>query len=170
MYPVSNSGKPFFVFWSLLAVPTLTILISNMGDTVVKGVKDVTIWLGEISFLPSTDARTIDRLKRGVYRATLGRLNFVKPKLDQEAHAGKSGDTDDDWPEFREMHPGLVKLFDTSDRKKINHKDLQVLDRLAKAWEDAEESDEEAARQKHDERGQGTSFILDHGSLLILPS
>ena len=28
--PFSNSGKAFFVFWSLLAVPTLTILISNM--------------------------------------------------------------------------------------------------------------------------------------------
>ena len=28
--PQSNSGKPFFVFWSLLAIPTLTILISNM--------------------------------------------------------------------------------------------------------------------------------------------
>ena len=30
IYPESNSGKPFFVFWSLLAIPSLTILISNM--------------------------------------------------------------------------------------------------------------------------------------------
>ena len=30
IYPESNCGKPFFVFWSLLAIPSLTILISNM--------------------------------------------------------------------------------------------------------------------------------------------
>ncbi|KAF1810942.1 voltage-gated potassium channel [Eremomyces bilateralis CBS 781.70] len=48
-YPASNAGKPVFVFWTLLAVPTLTILISNMGDTVVKGVSDFTIWLGAIT-------------------------------------------------------------------------------------------------------------------------
>ena len=50
--PFSNSGKAFFVFWSLLAVPTLTILISNMGDTIVKGIRDLTIWLGEFTVLP----------------------------------------------------------------------------------------------------------------------
>lgn len=50
--PFSNAGKPFLVFWSLLAVPTLTILISNMGDTVVKGVRDLTLYLGEFTVLP----------------------------------------------------------------------------------------------------------------------
>ena len=50
--PFSNSGKAFFVFWSLLAVPTLTILISNMGDTVVKMIRDLTLWLGEFTVLP----------------------------------------------------------------------------------------------------------------------
>ncbi len=50
--PSSNAGKVFFVFWSLLAVPTLTILISNMGDTVIKGVRDLTIYLGEFTVLP----------------------------------------------------------------------------------------------------------------------
>lgn len=50
--PMSNSGKPFFVFWSLLAVPALTILISNMGDTVVKGFSDATIWIGSLTILP----------------------------------------------------------------------------------------------------------------------
>lgn len=48
----SNSGKPAFVFWSLLAVPTLTIVISNMGDTVVKGIRDLTDYLGEFTILP----------------------------------------------------------------------------------------------------------------------
>ncbi|KAH6679307.1 potassium channel-like protein [Halenospora varia] len=52
VYPQSNSGKPFFVFWSLLAVPSLTILISNMGDTVVKGIRDLTLWIGNFTVLP----------------------------------------------------------------------------------------------------------------------
>src|SRR5207253_1062196 len=36
----SNSGRPFFVLWSLLAVPALTVLIGDLSDTVVKGVRD----------------------------------------------------------------------------------------------------------------------------------
>lgn len=50
-YVQSNSGKPFFVFWSLCAVPTLTLLISNMADTVVIGFRDITIWAGSITGL-----------------------------------------------------------------------------------------------------------------------
>ncbi|QIW99308.1 hypothetical protein AMS68_004826 [Peltaster fructicola] len=50
--PTSNFGKAFFVFWSLLAVPSLTILISNMGDTVVKGVQDLTDLIASITVLP----------------------------------------------------------------------------------------------------------------------
>lgn len=50
--PISNSGKAFFVFWSILAVPTLTVLISNMGDTVVKSFSELTIWVGSLTVLP----------------------------------------------------------------------------------------------------------------------
>jgi hypothetical protein len=30
----SNAGRPVFVFWVMLAVPTMTILIASMGATV----------------------------------------------------------------------------------------------------------------------------------------
>ena len=50
--PASNSGRAFFVVWSLLAVPSLTILISNMGDTIVKGFSDLTVWIGYLTVLP----------------------------------------------------------------------------------------------------------------------
>jgi potassium channel subfamily K, other eukaryote len=70
--PYSNSGKPFFVFWTLLAVPALTILISNMGDTVVKVIKDFTIYLGEITILPGDEGGLSDRLKYGVLKVTGG--------------------------------------------------------------------------------------------------
>jgi potassium channel subfamily K len=53
--PQSNAGKVFFVFWSLLAVPTLTILISNMGDTIIKSFKDFTIWIGSLTVLPEEE-------------------------------------------------------------------------------------------------------------------
>ena len=66
--PFSNSGKAFFVFWSLLAVPTLTILISNMGDTVIKGIRDLTLWLGEVTVLPGEEG-VRRRLKQILGRA-----------------------------------------------------------------------------------------------------
>ncbi|KAL8739110.1 MAG: hypothetical protein Q9181_000221 [Wetmoreana brouardii] len=64
----SNSGKPAFVFWSLLAVPTLTIVISNMGDTVVKAIRDSTDYLGEFTVLPGENP-TKQRAKQLVSNA-----------------------------------------------------------------------------------------------------
>ncbi|KAF6222885.1 hypothetical protein HO133_000936 [Letharia lupina] len=71
--PFSNSGKAFFVLWSLLAVPTLTIVISNMGDTVVKAISDLTLYLAEFTVLPG-DAPVRDRMKQIAARTTGGRL------------------------------------------------------------------------------------------------
>ena len=81
--PFSNSGKAFFVLWSLLAVPTLTIVISNMGDTVVKAISDLTLWLGEFTVLPG-DAPVRSRMKQVVAKTTGGKLfedviNFQEP-------------------------------------------------------------------------------------------
>lgn len=57
---VSNPGKAFFVFWSLLALPTLTILISNAGDTIIKGIRDTTVLLGNITILPGERGYKMD--------------------------------------------------------------------------------------------------------------
>lgn len=46
-YPQTNSGKPAFVFWSLLALPTLTVLIGSIGDAVSDFVSWATEMLGE---------------------------------------------------------------------------------------------------------------------------
>jgi potassium channel subfamily K, other eukaryote len=51
-HPDSTAGRAFFVVWSLLAVPSLTILISNMGDTFVKWFSDFTLCVGSITVLP----------------------------------------------------------------------------------------------------------------------
>lgn len=72
--PISNSGKTFFVFWTLLAVPMLTILISNMGDTVIKSFKDLTMWIGSLTVLPGEQGLG-STLKVGLQRLKLGNLN-----------------------------------------------------------------------------------------------
>jgi potassium channel subfamily K, other eukaryote len=50
--PQSNAGKPFFVVWSLVAVPTMTILISDMGETIVMSINRGTFTLAEWTIMP----------------------------------------------------------------------------------------------------------------------
>lgn len=76
--PMSNSGRAFFVLWSLMAIPTLTVLISDMGDTVVKGIADFTIWVGNLTILPSqagTWRDWVDNVKRLKERISRKRSN-----------------------------------------------------------------------------------------------
>jgi len=46
-YPQSNSAKPTFVLWAMLALPTLTVLIGAIGDSISEGVSAATLFLGE---------------------------------------------------------------------------------------------------------------------------
>ncbi|KAI9718558.1 MAG: hypothetical protein M1812_004009 [Candelaria pacifica] len=59
--PKSNAGKPFFIVWSLIAVPTMTILIGDMGETVIASFKRGTFRLADWTVLP----------KAGVWRTFL---------------------------------------------------------------------------------------------------
>ncbi|KAI1345035.1 hypothetical protein F5Y15DRAFT_15230 [Xylariaceae sp. FL0016] len=43
--PKSNVGKPFFIVWSLIAVPSITVLIQALSDTVVAGINRITNFL-----------------------------------------------------------------------------------------------------------------------------
>lgn len=88
-YPQSNSGKPFFVFWSLLAVPSLTILISNMGDTIVKGIRDLTLWIGNFTVLPG-EKGVKATLKESANNLTRGRLFDDKIKEQPPGILGES--------------------------------------------------------------------------------
>lgn len=158
LYPMSNSGKPFFVFWSLLAVPTLTILISNMGDTVVKGVKDVTIWIGEVSFLPSDEARVRDRLRHGAFWLTAGYVNRPDGIIEQERNS-KREEVEEDWSTFKVLHPGLVQVFDESERRKVNREDLRILYRVTQAWAESEEEAEQEATANQDKLAEGNAQL-----------
>lgn len=50
--PKSNGGRCFFVIWSLIAVPTMTILVSDLGDTVVAEFKRWSDQLADFTVLP----------------------------------------------------------------------------------------------------------------------
>ena len=50
--PTSSSGRSFFVLWSLLSVPAIAILISNMEETLLRLVHDITMFIGGITILP----------------------------------------------------------------------------------------------------------------------
>jgi potassium channel subfamily K len=82
--PISNASKPFFVFWTLLAVPTLTILISTMGDTIIKVFSDLTLWVGSVTVLPG-ERSTMENVKFAMKRLRDGslfrnqRARFEKP-------------------------------------------------------------------------------------------
>lgn len=71
--PVSNAGKSFFVFWSLLALPTMTVLISNAGNTVVKVIRDVTDEIANITILPG-EGGIRKNFKRVLKSASGGKL------------------------------------------------------------------------------------------------
>lgn len=70
--PKSNVGRPFFVLWSLTAVPTMTILVSSMGNTVVQGFKTGTERVAEFTVLP----------RMGLLRDALERWPFYKRSVD----------------------------------------------------------------------------------------
>ncbi|XHG05558.1 hypothetical protein AWENTII_008777 [Aspergillus wentii] len=56
--PKTNAGRPFFFVWSLCAVPTMTVLISEMGDTIIAGFKHATNRVGEWTVLPQSEKHT----------------------------------------------------------------------------------------------------------------
>ncbi|KAI9790205.1 MAG: Potassium channel [Piccolia ochrophora] len=72
--PRSNAGKPFFVVWSLIAVPTMTILISDMSDTVIASFKRGTFRLADFTVLP----------KAGLWRPVLDKNPWLFLWLDRK--------------------------------------------------------------------------------------
>ena len=70
--PKSSAGRCFFVVWSLIAVPTMTILVSDLGDTVVEKFRRWSDKFADFTVLP----------KYGIWRSFLDNhpwlLNIVK--------------------------------------------------------------------------------------------
>lgn len=75
-YPQNNSAKPAFVLWSLIALPTLTVLIGAIGDSISEGVSTLTLWIGE--HLPNRKS-TIADLKDDAALAAGSAYQETKP-------------------------------------------------------------------------------------------
>lgn len=127
----SNAGKPAFVFWSLLAVPTLTIVISNMGDTVVKSIRVLTDYLGEFTILPGENP-TRQRAKKLITSATkrFGKDHSQEHMMDEP--------------------PGLLGEKGGQDQGGPN-RETRATDRLAEEAEDEELEEAEEAERRGDE-------------------
>ncbi|KAJ6184678.1 hypothetical protein N7519_005979 [Penicillium mononematosum] len=69
--PQSNPGRPFFVVWSLIAIPTMTMLISEMSDTVVAGFRHATDVVADYLVLPQSR----------VYKTCLGRIPGISQSI-----------------------------------------------------------------------------------------
>ncbi|KAF2849470.1 potassium channel-like protein [Plenodomus tracheiphilus IPT5] len=77
--PKSNAGRCFFVLWSLIAVPSVTILVGDLGDTVVAKFKGGWDGFADWAILP----------REGIYRAFLNRhprlLQWLQHRIDSHA-------------------------------------------------------------------------------------
>ncbi|KAJ5063034.1 potassium channel-like protein [Bipolaris maydis] len=80
--PKTNSGRCFFVVWSLIAVPTMTILVSNLGDTVVANFKKWSDKFADFTVLP----------KAGIWRSFLDKHPWLLQWLQRvtEYHARRN--------------------------------------------------------------------------------
>ncbi|KAL8801493.1 MAG: hypothetical protein Q9182_004396 [Xanthomendoza sp. 2 TL-2023] len=130
----SNAGKPAFVFWSLLAVPTLTIVISNMGDTVVKLIRDSTDYLGELTVLPG-ESPTKQSAKRVIAKVT------------------KRFDRDESKEEIMDEPPGMIGEKQQEGAGQLNgHETMtRATDRLATNIENEELREAGEAERRGDQ-------------------
>jgi potassium channel subfamily K len=104
--PRSNAGKPFFVVWSLVAIPTMTILISDMGDTVVSAINRGTFTLADWTVMPKEGVwhdflESHPKIRDWLERKTKEReankrveKGFTLQNPDEENAAGEQADED----------------------------------------------------------------------------
>jgi potassium channel subfamily K len=117
--PKSNAGRCFFVIWSLIAVPTMTILVSDLGDTVVAKFKKWSDQLADFTVLPKEGIWLLDWLQRRIAsHETKRRLregfDVADPRNDSAATTSNlpEGDADDPQDPDLELtqHPTIPEL------------------------------------------------------------
>jgi len=126
--PKSNLGRPFFVLWSLIAVPTMTILVSNLGDTVVNKFKNGINVFADFTVLP----------KGGIWHDLLQHfpslLNFLQKRReekDAEQRVAQGFETGPDpEEERRQRRPTLEKL---ATEEKLKPTEMQLAKKLAQS-------------------------------------
>ena len=118
-YPQTNSGKPAFVFWSLLALPTLTVLIGSIGDSISEGVGELTLWIG--NHLPE---------KSGALKDLKGEANKSKKEDGGFQEAKPPGFMS----EGTGVEEGSQSAESSKDEDRNAHNDLQSADKAGKQY------------------------------------
>ncbi|KAH6629397.1 potassium channel-like protein [Boeremia exigua] len=70
--PKSNPGRCFFVIWSIIAVPTMTILVSDLSDTIVAKFKKWSDIAADFTVLP----------KRGIWQPFVAKNPWLADRLE----------------------------------------------------------------------------------------
>ncbi|KAF2401831.1 voltage-gated potassium channel [Trichodelitschia bisporula] len=129
--PKSNAGRCFFVVWSHIAVPTITLLIQDLGNTIIDSFKKGAFRVADFTVLP----------KAGVWHDWLTQhpklLRWLKEKRDDTARRKrlKEGMT---YPSPDEAGPRTDEVLNPS---------LRALERQMEADDVCEPSEEQLARQ-----------------------
>lgn len=150
--PLSAAGKSFFVFWSLMALPTTTVLISNAADTVVKWVRDSTDLLGNVTILPGERGFRKDMI-RMAHKLTCGILfdldaeesspGFLGSAADQVDAVRGSDETEDERQESDRESQELAKEEGANKGvyKEHGHDGIEMWERVEQADSPSSSSD-----------------------------
>lgn len=137
--PKSNIGKPFFIVWSIFAIPTMTVLIQEMSATVISAVNNWTITLADFTVLP----------KKGIFKIALDKNPGLKEWVTDFAQR-KAGE--------RRVREGF----------QIQNPDEFVLERMEKAGSGDGRLDDQEGMTPHIElNNQSTSTRpqINHGEV-----
>lgn len=77
--PKSNPGRCFFVIWSLISVPTMTVLVSNLSDTVVAKFKKWSNVIADFTVLP----------KRGIWQPLVNKNPWLQQRIENHKAKGR---------------------------------------------------------------------------------
>ena len=78
-YPQDNSAKPIFVLWTLVALPTLTVLIGSLGGIINEAVNSITLWLGSHHLPGAHKSATLSALNSEAAKAKGEVATAAKP-------------------------------------------------------------------------------------------
>lgn len=136
----SNIGRPIFVFWGLLAIPTMTILIASMGATVLILIKGIIVRIDAFIVLPHEGGgEKTSFTRKAIHHAKLKHKVMIRHK-----GAGKDGPGHDGHVHGHEIHGEGVRDPNTG---KIMH--------LEKHTEDVPHID-----HSHDEAVRMRNYLL----------
>ncbi|CCC13575.1 unnamed protein product [Sordaria macrospora k-hell] len=151
--PKSNIGKPFFIVWSLIAVPIITVLFQEMSSTVVSAVNRGAFKIADWTIMPTSKRGVLDKYiqkhpwaKRfigkkpdGEESAVQADANTEQPKDLARSPEG-TGEQDDDLPNLLyQTIKSIAHDLRFSPRKRYSYEEWELFTRLIQFTQTEEE-------------------------------